>query len=375
MNDLPPNPTRMKLPFYLLIMTAALSSLPAGAQTLWIGTGGANAKGIYRATFDPTKGKLSEPVVATEIDSPGFVALNEARTRLYSLSKEDSGSVVAFSLDADQNLARQNASATGDGGASHLSLDHTGKLLFSAQYGGGSVSIYRLAADGWIAARTQVIEHEGQLGPNQKRQDAPHPHWTGVSPDNRFLLVPDLGLDQVVIYRIDHETATMAKQGAGILPPGSGPRHLKFSKDGSKIYCLNELKMTVTVFAWDAGAGTMTEIQTIETLPESEWKIETKASEIRVHPTGRFVYAANRGHDSISVFSVDPQSGKLAFVERESVRGAYPRNFNLDPTGGWLLAAGRVSNTIAIFRIDPETGRLYFMMDVVNAPSPICLEF
>lgn len=365
----------MKLPFLLLIMTASLTPLPAGEQHLWIGTGGANAKGIYRAAFDSDTGKLSEPVLATEIDSPGFVALNDSRTRLYSLSKEDSGSVVAFSIGEKQSLSRINAQPTGDGGASHLSLDRTGKMLFSAQYGGGSVSVYRLAADGSIEARTQVIEHEGKLGPNEKRQDASHPHWTGVSPDNRFLLVPDLGLDQVVIYEIDHAAATMKKHGAGILPPGSGPRHLKFSKDGSKIYCLNELKMTVTVFAWDAAAGTMTEVQTIESLPESEWKIETKASEIRVHPSGRFVYAATRGHDSITVFAVNPETGLLSFVERESVRGAYPRNFNLDPSGKWLLAAGRVTNSITIFRIDPESGRLYFMMDGVNAPSPICLEF
>lgn len=365
----------MKVPFVFLIMTSTLTLLPAGEQHLWIGTGGTNAKGIYRAAFDSETGKLSEPVLAAEIEGAGFVALNDSRTRLYSLGKEDSGSVVAFAIGEKQSLERINAQPTGDGGASHLSLDHTGKLLFSAQYGGGSVSVYRLAADGSIEARTQMIKHTDQTGPNEKRQDAPHPHWTGVSPDNRFLLVPDLGIDRVVIYAIDHEAGTIRRHGEGVLPPGSGPRHLKFGKDESKIYCLNELKMTVTVFDWDAAAGTMTGIQTIESLPESEWKIETKASEIRVHPGGRFVYAATRGHDSITVFSVDPDSGKLTFVERESVRGAYPRNFNLDPTGGWLLAAGRVSNSIAIFRIDPETGRLYFMMDVVNAPSPICLEF
>lgn len=356
-------------------MTDSLSPLPAASQHLWIGTGGSNARGIYRAAFDAATGRLSEPVLAAEVDSPGFVALNESRTRLYSLSKEDSGSVVAFTIGEGQNLSRLNASVTGDGSASHLSLDQTGKMLFSAQYGGGSVSVYRLAADGSIEERTQVVKHEGQTGPNEARQDGPHPHWTGVSPDNRFLLVPDLGLDQIVIYEIDHPAATVRRHGAGLLAPGSGPRHLKFSLDGSRVYCVNELGMTVTVFAWDAAAGTMTELQTIESLPESEWKIETKASEIRVHPSGRFVYAATRGHDSITVFAVDAETGELRFVEREPVRGAYPRNFNLDPSGEWLLAAGRVTNSITIFRIDPESGRLYFQMDGVNAPSPICLEF
>lgn len=341
---------------------------------LWIGTGGKGSKGIYRTMLDLETGKLTEPVLAAEIGNPGFVALNAERTRLYSLCNIDGGSVASFAIGADHSLTLLNTQSTGDGSASHLSLDRTGRLLFSAQYGGGSITVYPVSEDGGIGERTQVVKHSGS-GPNKDRQEGPHPHFAGTSPDNRFLLVPDLGADQVVIYRIDHETATLATYGSAVLAPGSGPRHLKFSHDGTKVYLVNELSMTVAVFEYDAEGGTMTPLQSIETLPETMWKVPNKAAEIRIHPTGRFVYASNRGHDTITVFSVDEASGLLTYVEREAIRGAYPRNFNLDPTGKWLIAAGRASNTLSIFLIDGETGMLYFTTDVLNVPDPICVEW
>lgn len=364
----------MKPSFLFSLSLSLLSPAFAEEHTLWIGTGGGEAKGIYRATFDTETGKLSVPVLAAEIAGAGFVALNEERTRLYSLCADENGSVAAFAIAPDKTLSLINKQPIGDGTASHLALDRTGRILFTAQYGGGSVAAFPVAEDGSIGGRSALVEHSGS-GPNPARQEAPHPHWVGTSPDNRFLFVPDLGIDKVMVYEIDHAAATLREHGHGVAVPGSGPRHLKFSKDGSKIYLLNELHMSLTVFEYDPADGTMGAIQTIATLPEAEWEVPNKASEVRVHPSGRFVYAANRGHDSIAVFSVDPATGKLNFVEREAVRGAYPRNFNLDPTGQWLLAAGRASNTIAIFKVDPETGGLVFTTEVVNTPSPICLEF
>ena len=341
---------------------------------LWIGTGGKKSQGIYRTMLDTGTGKLTEPVLAAEIGNPGFVALNADRTRLYSLCNVDGGSVAAFSIGADDSLTLLNTQSTGDGSASHLSLDRSGRVLFSAQYGSGSITVYPVAEDGSIGERTQVIKHSGS-GPDKDRQEGPHPHFAGASPDNRFLLVPDLGADQVVIYRIDHETATLATHGVAKQVPGSGPRHLKFSHDGTKIYLINELSMTVTVFDYNATDGSMTPIQTIASLPEAMWKVPNKAAEIRIHPTGKFVYASNRGHDSIAVFSVDGASGLLSFVEHEAIRGAYPRNFNIDPTGKWLIAAGRTSNTLSIFAINPDSGKLYFTADVLNVPDPICVEY
>lgn len=364
----------MKSLLPLLATLMSLSPALAETHTLWIGSSGGEAKGIYRATFDSATGKLSKPELAHEMAGTGFVVTNEAKTRLYSLCAEDKGSVAAFSIGADGALTRINTQPIGDGTASHLSLDRSGRILFTAQYGAGSIASFPVNEDGSIAPRASHLKHSGS-GPNPARQEGPHPHWVGTSPDNRFLFVPDLGLDEVKIYAIDHATATLREHGRGVAVPGSGPRHLKFSPDGGKIYVVNELDMTVTVYDYDAAAGTMGAIQSIPTLPESEWKVPNKASEIRIHPSGRFLYAANRGHDSIAVFTVHPGDGKLTFVEREAVRGAYPRNFNLDPTGRWLLAAGRLSNTIAVFEIEPETGVLLFTNEVVNTPSPICLEW
>ena len=365
----------MKTPLTLLLMTfLTLSPTLSEDLTLWIGTGGKNAKGIYRATLNTETGKLTEPVVAAEIGNPGFVTLNAEKTRLYSVCNIDGGSVAAFSIAEDKSLTLINTRPIGDGGASHLSLDKTGSILFTAQYGGGSVAAFPVAEDGSIGERSSLIKHNGS-GPDKTRQEAPHPHSVFVSPDNRFLFVPDLGIDRVVIYEIDHGNATLTEQGFGTAVPGGGPRHLKFSPDGTKIYVLNEMGMSLTVFDYDTAAGTMAAVQTIATLPKELWEIPNKAAEVRVHPSGKFVYASNRGHDTIAVFSVDETTGQLTFVEREPIRGAYPRNFNVDPTGQWLIAAGRASNTLAIFKIDPETGGLIFTTDVLNMPDPICLEY
>ena len=228
--------------------------------------------------------------------------------------------------------------------------------------------------DGSIGDRTSLEKHSG-TGPNPERQKGPHPHSVVVSPDNRFLFVPDLGIDKVMIYKINHDSATIEPHGHGTGVPGGGPRHMKFSPDGRTIYLLNEMLLSVTAFNYNPDAGTMEAVQTIETLPDSLKEIPNKAAEIRVHPSGKFVYASNRGHDSITAFAVDPASGKLELVEREAIRGSWPRNFNLDPDGKWLVAAGRYSNTLSVFEIDQTTGGLTFTGNVVNCPSPICVAY
>ena len=364
----------MKYPVALSLCLVLVTPTMSEDLTLWIGTGGNGAKGIYRTTLNTDTGKLTEPVVAAEIGNPGFLTLNAEKTRLYSLCNIDGGSVAAFSIGEDKSLTLINTRPIGDGGAAHLSLDKTGRVLFTAQYGAGSVAAFPVAEDGSVAERTALIKHSGS-GPDKTRQEGPHPHSVFVSPDNRFLLVPDLGIDRVVVYEINHASATLKEHGFGTAVPGGGPRHLKFSSDGTKVYVLNEMGMSLTVFDYDAKAGAMTEIQTIDTLPKELWEIPNKAAEVRVHPGGKFVYASNRGHDTIAAFSVDEGSGKLTFIEREPIRGAYPRNFNVDPTGKWLIAAGRASNTLAVFKIDQETGGLIFTTDVMNVPAPICLEY
>ena len=367
----------------LLLLATSLGNtrLTAEEVSVWIGTTtpqGGQSKGIYRATFDPATGNLSKPQLAAEIASPGFVALHPNGRRLYSvcsLPNKQGPGVAAFEISENgRSLRLLNMQPIGDGGAAHLVVDRSGRCLFTAQYGGGSVAVFPLDSDGRILPRSDLAEHEGS-GPNQARQKSPHPHWVGVDPANRFLFVPDLGIDRVMIYRMNLDEGKIERHGVGRCPAGGGPRHLKFHPNGRFAYVLNELQMAVTAFAYDAEAGTLTPLQTISTLPEELQEVPSKASEIRIHPSGRFVYAANRGHDSIAVFQVDPANGQLTFVEREAIRGSWPRNFNLDPSGKWLLAAGRDSNTLAVFRIDPATGGLVFSGKSVSCPTPICVEF
>jgi 6-phosphogluconolactonase len=307
---------------------------------------------------------------------PEFLAIHPDGKRLYAACRlpNGDGGVAAYEISDDtQSLRFLNSVPTGGGQSCHVAVDRSGHCLFSAQYGGGNVSALPLAPDGKILPHATLIRHTGS-GPNHVRQEGPHPHFVGTDPANHFLFVPDLGSDQVVIYKLDPEKCGLTPHGAGHCPPGSGPRHLVFHPNGRYAYVVNELKITVTAFRYDPAAGTLEEIQTIESLPQKDKKLPSTAAEIYIHPSGRFLYASTRNDDTITTFKVDPDSGRLTFVEREPIRGSHPRSFNLDPSGKWLLAAGRDSNTISVFRIDQTTGRLVFNNQIVNSPSPICIE-
>jgi 6-phosphogluconolactonase len=355
-----------------------LSAAQAEQTTVWVGMSGpthGEREGIYAATLDTKTGALTQPEIAAELGMPEFLALHANGKRLYAACRlpNGEGGVAAFEIAEDaRSLRPLNAVPTGGGQSCHVAVDRSGHCLFSAQYGGGNISALPLAPDGKILSKSTVIRHSGS-GPNQDRQEGPHPHFVGTDPGNHFLFVPDLGSDQVVIYKLNPEECGLKPHGAGRCPPGSGPRHLVFHPNGRFAYVVNEMKITVTAFRFDPAAGTLKEIQTIESLPEKDKKIASSAAEIYIHPTGRFLYASTRNDDTITAFEVDPESGRLAFVEREPIRGSHPRSFNLDPSGQWLLAAGRDSNTISVFRIDQKTGRLIFNNQVVNSPSPICI--
>lgn len=355
--------------------------LAANAIDVWIGTSAARpSKGIYYCTLDTDTGKLSEPELAAEIRGPGFLAMHPSGNHLYAVGTLQQPCVAAYAIDKSgqkPTLKLVNSIEIGDGGAAHVAVDKTGRTLLTAQYGGGSVAAFLLNDDGSLKERTALIKHRGGSGVVPGRQDASHAHWVGFSPDNRFAFVPDLGLDKVMIYKLDPTTATITESGFGQVPPGGGPRHMKFHTNGKWIYVLNELALSVTVFDYDPATGAMTAKQTIPTVPQAQLdkEIFKSASEIRVHPSGRFVYSANRGHDTITVFRVDHESGKLSVIELEHVRGATPRNFNIDPSGRWLLAAGQDSHTLASFGINGQTGELTYNRSNVTAPSPICVLF
>ncbi|MCM2372008.1 lactonase family protein [Aporhodopirellula aestuarii] len=372
---------------------ASASSSYGQIVDVWFGTStprGGESRGIYHSTFDIKTGKLTRSSLAAEIQNPGFIAIHPDGKTLYATgapanqAASAGDSVSAFRVTGEvgkKKLEYLGSAATGDGGAAHVATDRAGKVLFSAQYGGGSTSLYDLADDGSIIGLTEVKEHSELLpkavsGVVGNRQDAPHAHWTGTSPDDRFVFVPDLGMDRVVIWKLDADKPSLTHHGFGICPPGGGPRHMKFSPDGSRIYVLNELALSVTVFDYDAEAGTMTPGQTIPTLSEETKAKETfnSASEIRVHPSGRFIFTANRGNDSISAFRVD-DSGQLSLTEVEPIRGGWPRNFGMDPTGRWLIVAGQESNTATVFSIDQESGELMFVRETQDVPTPICVLF
>ncbi len=375
----------------LIVASAFFANRSASAQTIdvWFGTvtsRGGDSQGIYHSSFHTQTGKLTRPTLAATCNGPGFLARHPNGSVLYATGSPDAdeGCVSAYRISGEPGSATLefiNSITTADGAPAHLSTNHAGTLLFSAQYGGGSTSMYALADNGAIERLVVCKEHDELLpqagsGVVANRQEAPHAHWSGTSPDDRFLFVPDLGMDRVVIWKVDAESPNLTHHGFGVCPPGSGPRHMKFSPDEKKIYVLNELALSITVFDYDAEQGTMDPAQTIETLSEQVKNKETSnsASEIRVHPSGRFVYTANRGHDSISSFRVQ-MFGRLSPIEVVPVRGAWPRNFAITPDGKWLIAAGQESNTVTVFSINENSGEITFARETKNVPNPICVQF
>ncbi len=374
--------------FWLLIAMPMLIESPDTLATaadvidVWIGTSQSKpSKGIYHCTLDTKTGKLTEPELAAEIQGPGFLAMHPDGHHLYAVGTLDgTPSVASYAIEKSggkSSLEFDNSLEIGDGGAAHVAVDPTGQTLLTAQYGGGSVAAFSLNPDGSLKERTALIHHEGGSGVVAGRQDKPHAHWAGFSPDNRFAFVPDLGLDKVMIYKLDPALAQITPSGFAKVPAGGGPRHMKFHPNGKWVYVLNELSLSVTVFDYNAETGVMTPKQTIPTVSKMLLAKELfkSASEIRVHPSGRFVYSANRGHDTVTAFRVNQDSGELSVIEVENVRGATPRNINLDPSGKWLLAAGQDSHTLASFAVNQDTGELTYNRSNVTAPSAICVLF
>lgn len=361
----------------MLTLLFCCSLFPLHAVDVYFGTGGRPAEGIYQGDFSPTKGTLKNVRLAAEINAPGFLAFGPDRNMLYAVATPDSEpAVVAYRILADGSLEWLNSQAIGDGGSCHIAVHASGNFLMTAQYSGGSVAVFPIEADGRLAPRSQLHEHRGGSKVDPKRQSSPHPHWVGFSPDGNFAFVPDLGTDQIAIYQVNAERTGIEPHGAAIALPGSGPRHMKFSADGRFIYLLNELSLSVTTFSYDAASGTTQRLSTTPSLSESAKAKESfnSASEILVHPNGKFVYSANRGHDSVTVYRADTQSGALSVIEVEPVRGSWPRNINIDASGHWLFAAGAHSNTVAIFAIDQHTGELQFKRKGVHQiPNVICV--
>ena len=357
---------------------ALVVAATAEPQAVYFGTGGQGAKGIYHGTFDAANGELTPVRLAAEIGSPGFLADHPAGGKLYAVARWGrTAGVVGYQIKPKGELVEFTKQANPDGGGAHIAVHPSGKFLITAQYGGGSTAFFPLDDVGNLGEPV-IHEHEGGSGVVEGRQESPHPHWCGFSPDAKYAFVPDLGLDRIVIYKVADDLASIAPHSFAQSVPGGGPRHMRFSVDGRFIYLLNELSLSVTTFAWDAKAGTATRVSTTPSLSDEAKAAESfnSAAEVLVHPSGRFVYSSNRGHDSVTVYQADPATGRLEVIQVQPIRGAFPRNINLDPSATWLLAAGADSGTIAAHRIDPVTGKLTYQRGaIIQVPAPICILF
>ncbi|MBC7980002.1 MAG: lactonase family protein [Armatimonadetes bacterium] len=359
-----------------------ISTLAMNAQPLYIGTGGQNdSKGIYLADFDSEKGTLTVPVLAAEYQSAGFLALHPEKPILYSIGEpkekfpNGQSAIAAFTIGSGNSLTFLGEAPGGGNGNCHLAVDASGRTVTVANYGDGSFASIRLGPDGKPDETVTVVKNPGS-GPNQQRQQEAHTHGVYFDNANRFLFVPDLGIDKVLIYKFDPATSELAPNTPADLKtaPGAGPRHMAFSPDEKHAYVINELDNTILAATFDSSTGGLTQVQTITTLP-ADFKNPNSTSEIEVHPTGDFVYGSNRGHDSIVAYQRDRKTGKLTLLQHAPCGGKTPRHFKIHPSGKWLLCAHQDSNTISVLPLNPETGKLGEPSSTIPTPNPICLLF
>ncbi len=374
------NPRQIAFLFASLTSTA----LAGNQHLVFLGTytnGKSPSKGIYRATFNSETGELGGPVLAAAAGSPSFLTLAPSREFLYAVGEvagENGKGVSAYrlTLPAGELTPLNRVTAVGEGPC-HINTDRAGKMVGIANYGSGSAVSYQIQADGALSEPVSFHQHAGS-SVNPRRQAGPHAHSINFSPDNRFAYVCDLGLDQVLIYKVDAATGALTPNEPAFVrtPQGGGPRHLAIHPGGKFVFVNNELSMAVTVFERDVETGALTERQTVSTLPEGEGPGDgLSTAETVAHPNGRFVYVSNRGHDTISVFACDPDSGKLTLVQNAPAEGQTPRNFNLDPSGRWMLVAHQKSNSVAVLKVDEETGKLSFTGQKHEVGAPVCVRF
>jgi 6-phosphogluconolactonase len=386
-----------RLIFRLFVLTVAmLAALPLIADTpgaeqasskskyfVYVGTYTEHdSKGIYAYRYDAATGQLDALGLVAESTNPSFLALHPQRPFLYAVNEtgnyegKKSGAVSAFAIDRSTGkLTLLNQVASRGADPCYLSFDRTGKHLLVANYTGGNVAVFPIQHDGHLAEASSFVQHTGS-SVNHERQEGPHAHSIDLSSDNRFAVAADLGTDRLVVYRFDKSQGALAANDPPFIKiePGSGPRHFTFHPGGKFAYLVNELRSTVTVLSYEPAGGILHELQTISTLPNG-FAGENDVAEVQVHPTGKFLYASNRGRDSIAVFRIDAAQGTLTSVEDVPSGGKTPRYFTIDPSGSRLFVANQDSDNIVIFRIDPRTGRLTSTGEVLKAPSPVCVRF
>jgi 6-phosphogluconolactonase len=377
-----------RLAVFVVVATLFASALPAAdkdakSAKLWVflGTytnGKSKSKGIYRCTFDTATGKLSEPTLAAETADPSFLAIHPSHRYLYAVGETPTreGTIAAFALNPTSGeLKPLNQKPSNGAAPCHLVVDHQGKNVLFANYGSGNAGVLRIEDDGRLGERSAFAQHKGK-GTDPGRQEGPHAHSVNLDAANRFAFVADLGLDQVFVYRFNADKGTLEKNDppSTAMKDKSGPRHFAFHPSGRYAYVINEMASTVTAMKYDADKGTLTPMQTITTLPRDYHKPSSTA-EVQVHPSGKFLYGSNRGHNSIAVFTIDEKTGKLTAAGHQAEGIKIPRNFGIDPSGAFMLVANQDGDSVLVFRIDAKTGALQATGEKVEVGKPVCVKF
>ena len=352
-------------------------------QILYIGScTGTQTRGIYTCRFDCRQGSLTAARRVAEAISPFFLAAHPNGRFLYAVSDNgnktpnETGTIQAFSIHPDTgDLTFLNKVSTGGNVPCYIAIDKLGRCALVANYGTSTVATFPINPDGRLSHTGMLIQHSGS-SVHPARQQESHPHAIILDTNNTHALSADLGTDKIRLYRFDakHGTLVQRHQTSFLLAPGSGPRHLVFHPNGRWVYVINELADTVTVLAYNPKEGQLSLLQTLDTIPK-ECGVATYASEIQIHPSGRYLYCSNRGHDSLAIFAIDSKSGLLTLLDTHPCGGNWPRCFCIDPTGQWLLTACERSDRITVFKINPENGKLSTTEGGISLPTPGSMQF
>ncbi len=332
--------------------------------------------GIYVHRYDAATGTLTFLANAPKVDSPSFLATARGGSLLYAVIENTDGEIASFKVDRSTGTCKLLGKQSTHGAhPCHLAVDPTEKWVIVANYSSGNVAVFPIEADGALGAATDVLQQKG-TGPDTARQEGPHAHSVTFDPSGKWIVVGDLGADKCFVYTLDTARGKLipARTPAITLKPGTGPRHFAFHPKGRFAYAIGELGNTVTAFSFDPKRGEFAEIQTIATVPDG-WAGKSFCADIEVHPTGRFLYGSNRGHDSIAMFAIDERSGRLTSLGQEPVRGQWPRNFAISPDGRHLLVGDQNTNGVVAFAIDPARGRLTATGKQWAIPAPVCILF
>jgi 6-phosphogluconolactonase len=369
----------LSLYFTVFLLTVATLPMSVSAQEMcvYFGTHSSGPGiGFSMSHFNTETGVLTKPEFLIEAKEPAYFIIHPDGKHLYTCNSGLPGTISAYEIDpATRHLTFINQKPSGGGDPSYISLDKTGRFALAANYDGGNICIYAIEPDGSLGAQTAFVQHTGK-SINPERQTHAYAHSIIVDPSNRFVLVADLGLDKVLVYRFNEKDGTLSPNDPPFasVEPGSGARHVKFHPNGKWTYVIKEMGSTVTCFNWDGVRGALSEFQNISTLPE-DFTGTNACAEMLIHPNGKFLYCSNRGHNSLAVFAIDQTTGRLSPIQHISTSGNTPRNFEFDPAGKWIICTNHGSNNAVVFRVNNDAGFLTQAGEPVEVPAPFCERF